>query len=474
MFGVLRGCSPHLDQPTHAAWWSHICGMCLTLRDQHGQVARITTNYDAALLSALYEAQRAEQGSRRTSVCALRGFRALDVVAADNHGSRYAAAVSLLMAAIRLRDNVADRDGWAGKVPLVANTVAKRWDKKAEQTARELGFEPALLRQQAVAQAEVEALVNADFCTYSAPTEAAVGAAFRHTAILANQPSNAEPLEQMGRMYGRMMLLLDSYNDVAEDQARGHFNALCATPQAELRTVAHKIFNDAFANLRQQWQRLSLLQAHLVEVLLLNMLPAIGSKAFGACKRHSLACATVLPVAAALLPAMASDYDDDPSRRDPNRAYTGPTRALKPHENPEYQGQYPQQPPYQGQYPQQPYQGYPPQSNPNDPSMLPPGSLPPASSHPVPPPGHYQDRKRDVAMGAALCCCQSRSRRHHHSHRSRIVCCDDDCCDCCQCTCCCCDATDACEGDGCSCCECGGCGECGSCCECGDCCSCDC
>ncbi|MFD3164441.1 DUF5685 family protein [Herpetosiphon sp. NSE202] len=459
MFGVLRGCSPHLDQSTHAAWWSHICGMCLTLRDQHGQVARITTNYDAALLSALYEAQRPEQGARRTSVCALRSFRALDVVAADDHGSRYAAAVSLLMAAIRLRDNVADRDGWAGKVPFVANGVAKRWDKQAEQTARELGFEPALLREQAIAQAAVEALPKADFCTYSAPTEAAVGAAFRHTAILANQPSNAEPLEHMGRMYGRMMLLLDSYGDFAEDQARGHFNALNATPQAELRTTAHKIFNDALASLRQHWQRLTLLQAHLVEVLLLNMLPAIGSKAFGACKRHSLVCATALPVAAALLPAMASDYDDDPSRRDPNRAYTGPTRALKPHENPEYQGQYPQQPPYQGQqYPSQ----YPPPYNPNDPGMLPPGTLPPASSHPAPQ-GHYQDSKRDVALGAALCCCQSR----RHSHRSRSRCCDSDCCDCCQCSCICCDATDACEG-GCGCCECG------SCCECGDCCSCDC
>ncbi len=36
---------------------AHLCGLCLALRGDHGQLARVVTNYDGLLVSVLTEAQ---------------------------------------------------------------------------------------------------------------------------------------------------------------------------------------------------------------------------------------------------------------------------------------------------------------------------------------------------------------------------------------------------------------------------------
>ncbi len=90
---------------------AHLCGLCLALRGDHGQFARIVTNYDGLLVSVLTEAQAGPApGSRRTAgPCPLRGMRTAAV--AKGEGARLAAAVSLVLASAKVRDHVADRDG---------------------------------------------------------------------------------------------------------------------------------------------------------------------------------------------------------------------------------------------------------------------------------------------------------------------------------------------------------------------------
>jgi len=38
-------------------WTAHVCGVCLALKQRYGLLSRLATNYDAALLSAMVEAQ---------------------------------------------------------------------------------------------------------------------------------------------------------------------------------------------------------------------------------------------------------------------------------------------------------------------------------------------------------------------------------------------------------------------------------
>nr|EIF88927.1 putative regulator [Streptomyces tsukubensis NRRL18488] len=90
---------------------AHLCGLCLALRADHGQLARVVTNYDGLIISVLTEAQSERApGARRTAgPCPLRGMRTAPV--ARGEGARLAAAVSLVLASAKVRDHVTDRDG---------------------------------------------------------------------------------------------------------------------------------------------------------------------------------------------------------------------------------------------------------------------------------------------------------------------------------------------------------------------------
>lgn len=277
MFGVLKGCSCRFTQEERAEWMSHVCGLCLSLRREHGQVARLTTNYDAALLSVLYDAQASEPAPRRTHMCPLRsGVRGV-VVSEDELGTRYAAAVCAMTGATKLTDHVADGDGWVSKVPWLANSLATRWAGQARESAGALGFDTRRIEEQTERQVALEQTKNRDFGFYARPTELAVGAAFGHTAVLALAPANQALLDQLGQSYGRIMFLLDSYRDLAEDRARGAFNALAECfDSSEIQTQARALFREAYTRLIAAFEQLTLVRPDFARKLLVQQLRHVG------------------------------------------------------------------------------------------------------------------------------------------------------------------------------------------------------
>lgn len=127
-----------------AAWTAQLCGLCLALRDDYGQTARIATNYDGLVVSLLVEAQSVGRPARRTAGrCPLRGMRRADVAAGDC--VRLAAVVSLALAAARVRDHVDDRDGVVGVAGVrpAARRIAERWVRQGTDTGHTLGYAQA-------------------------------------------------------------------------------------------------------------------------------------------------------------------------------------------------------------------------------------------------------------------------------------------------------------------------------------------
>jgi hypothetical protein len=242
MFGIIRPCRHRLGGELAAAWTAQLCGLCLALRDDYGQVARIATNYDGLVVSLLVEAQSAGQPMRRKAGrCPLRGMRRADVATGDC--VRLAAVVSLALAAARVRDHVDDRDGLVGAVGVrpAARRIAERWVRQGTNTGHSLGFDTGVLVAAMDRQAELEATAGpgSALLAVTEPTETAVAEAFAHTAVLAGRPGNQAPLREIGRLFGRVAHLLDAVEDYRDDLARGKWNPLAATetPAAEARAL---------------------------------------------------------------------------------------------------------------------------------------------------------------------------------------------------------------------------------------------
>ncbi|MEU2895719.1 DUF5685 family protein [Streptomyces sp. NPDC001273] len=244
MFGMVRPCRHRLGEKLTAQWMAHLCGLCLALRGDHGQLARIVTNYDGLLISVLTEAQSGSpEGGRRTAgPCPLRGMRTASV--AHGEGARLAAAVSLVLASAKMRDHVADGDGLLARRPvaLAARRVAAGWDRAGARTGSDVGFDTAVLLDAVDRQAGIETLAGpgTPILTVTEPTETATAAAFAHTAVLAGRPHNAVPLAEAGRLFGRLAHLLDAVEDREADAASAAWNPLAATgtPLEEARRLA--------------------------------------------------------------------------------------------------------------------------------------------------------------------------------------------------------------------------------------------
>ncbi|MFP3990312.1 DUF5685 family protein [Streptomyces sp. E11-3] len=283
MFGIVRPCSHRLGEGLKTQWMAHLCGLCLALRGDHGQFARVVTNYDGLLVSVLTEAQaeRATGWRRTAGPCPLRGMRSASV--AQGEGARLAAAVSLVLASAKVRDHVADRDGLLARRPVAAaaRRVARSWDRAGARGAAGVGFDTAVLLDAVDRQSGIESLagIGTPLLTVTEPTETATAAAFAHTAVLAGRPANAEPLAEAGRLFGRLAHLLDAVEDQDADAASGAWNPLTATDTS--RAEARRLADDALHGIRLALREAEFTDSRLAHVLLVHELRQSVDRAFG-------------------------------------------------------------------------------------------------------------------------------------------------------------------------------------------------
>jgi hypothetical protein len=270
---------------------AHLCGLCLALRGDHGQFARVVTNYDGLLISVVTEAQAGgaagagrggSGGGRRTAgPCPLRGMRTASV--AQGEGARLAAAVSLVLASAKVRDHVADGDGLLARRPvaLAARRVAESWGRAGARTGADVGFDTAVILDAVDRQPGIESLAGpgTPILTVTEPTETATAAAFAHTAFLAGRPGNAEPLAETGRLFGRLAHLLDAVEDRETDAARGAWNPLTATGTS--LAEARRLADDAVHGIRLALRDVEFDDARLAHLLLAHELVRSVDRAFG-------------------------------------------------------------------------------------------------------------------------------------------------------------------------------------------------
>ncbi|MBY8878556.1 DUF5685 family protein [Actinacidiphila acidipaludis] len=286
MFGIIRPCRHRMSEGMAASWLAHLCGLCLALRDGHGQFARVATNYDGLVVSVLTEAQSAPADSRRRKAgpCPLRGMRTAPV--ATGEGARLAAAVSLVLASAKVRDHVDDADGAFARRPVAAAArgVARRWDRAGTRGGGDLGFDTAVLLDAVGRQGAVEAAAGpgTPLLAVTEPTETATAAAFAHTAVLAGRPANRAPLEEAGRLFGRLAHLLDAVEDLAEDTRTGAWNPLAATGAG--LPEARRLCDDALHGIRLALKDVEFANSasgRLAHMLLVHELGRSVDRAFG-------------------------------------------------------------------------------------------------------------------------------------------------------------------------------------------------
>jgi len=202
---------------------------------------------------------------------------------AQGEGARLAAAVSLVLAAAKVRDHMTDGDGLLARRPVAgaARRVAAHWNRAGERSGAAVGFDTAVLVDAVDRQSGIEALAGpgTPLLRITEPTETATAAAVAHTAHLAGRPHNAVPLAEVGRLFGRLAHLLDAVEDQAADAASGAWNPLTAT--GTTRTEARRLADDAVHGIRLALRDVEFTDDRLAHLLLVHELRRSVDRAFG-------------------------------------------------------------------------------------------------------------------------------------------------------------------------------------------------
>lgn len=243
MFGIMKpqkSCS--IAGSTAYYQRQHYCGTCKAIGQAYGQRSRLLLNFDGVFLAELLtqlhnmEVQNWEPRLQRPNTC----FNMPKEEAPFS--LRYAGAATLLFSALSLEDQLVDRPDMSWRF---AQRLYQTPFQKAVADLSEWGVNTTYVYNQAEQQRQLEreAARQDDLLEqlnhYSEPTSQLTAHVFSKAGAT---PAQTTALERLGQTFGRLLYVLDAFEDYEKDVFRGEFNPL-ALYWGETRTLTEEQLN---------------------------------------------------------------------------------------------------------------------------------------------------------------------------------------------------------------------------------------
>lgn len=225
MFGYVQPFKPELKIREFACYRSYYCGVCKALGEEYGQLSRFTVTYDAAFLALLNSSLLEDEERVCFEKCVVNPFKPKPVVR-RNAAISYAAAVNLLMAYFKLRDNWRDDKNIIALLASGAfNSCIRRIVLKYPDMYRAVCDNLSML-----AQVEKEEVSSVDLA-------AEPFAKLLSFVLLSprQEKTQRRVLEWMGYNLGKWIYVIDAFSDIEKDVSCGSFNVLVAKYGKSLR-----------------------------------------------------------------------------------------------------------------------------------------------------------------------------------------------------------------------------------------------
>ncbi len=223
MFGYVTAYEPDLRIREFQLYRSYYCGLCMELKDNYGQIPRLTLSYDttflALVLTSLYEPEDVKRDIR----CAAHPLEIHPT--RRNEYTRYAADMGVLLSYYACMDDWQDERKIKKRVMAAllsgpSRRAAGKHEQKADVIVRCLNDLHTL---------ETESMRDTSPDTSGAALLDQAGGLFGDLmAEIFDVRGDmwSEPLRRMGFYLGKYIYILDAYDDLDKDILSGSFNPL--------------------------------------------------------------------------------------------------------------------------------------------------------------------------------------------------------------------------------------------------------
>ena len=238
MFGIVLANIDSLDESERDRYREVYCGICHSLKERHGQVSRICTNYDMVLLALLRESLFEFKETVFRARCVL--HPAKEHRFAQGKAIDYAADISLILAYHKCLDDWQDDRRKAAKA--YSSAIGRSYERmKQAYPGICTGFERELAAVRGLeANAGKDAMANAD----------AIAKRFGATMALVFSHDGghwSEELAVFGAELGRFIYFMDAALDRADDAQSGSYNPFnkCATSDEDVELLLMSLLGRA-------------------------------------------------------------------------------------------------------------------------------------------------------------------------------------------------------------------------------------
>ena len=211
MFGYLTASAQVLTEEEQNRYRACYCGLCRSLKLRHGQLSRLTLNYDMTflvlLLESLYEPE--EESGSGACIAHPREKRAWW----RSEITDYAADMNVARAYLNLMDD------WKDDANLPALAEAAALKKAYREVCRLYPRQCEAMEASIRSLAELEKAHIEDADAAAAAFGSLLGSIF-----VCREDRWAEPLYHLGDALGRFIYLLDACMDLEKDTAHGSYN----------------------------------------------------------------------------------------------------------------------------------------------------------------------------------------------------------------------------------------------------------
>lgn len=211
MFGYVRINKMDLTFREFDYYKGYYCGLCKYLKENHGEVSRLSLNYDITflivILTALYKLDSDITYERCIANPLKKKMRIVNEI------TEYAASMNILLSYYKLEDNLYDDNGIKDKLAyeLYKGKLKKAYEKypqKAEYIKQQLGNLRELEKQESKS---IDKVSN----TFGNLME---------EIFVYKKDEYEQNLRNIGFNLGKYIYILDAYEDLEEDNKKGRYN----------------------------------------------------------------------------------------------------------------------------------------------------------------------------------------------------------------------------------------------------------
>lgn len=229
MFGLMQppnSCSTKKTDVDYLYHRRHYCGTCKAIGQNYNQQSRLMLNFDTVFLSELLsriEQEDTNQWDKNLQVVNTCFSMPTEKIP---FSLEYAASASVLLGVLKIEDNLEDAPHFRWK--LAKRVYATPFQKAIEQFEA-WGIDTIYIQdwiQEQNKREQQSSLLNKieDSLDYYAEATAEITAyIFQQAGLLLKHKTN---LYQLGYSFGRLMYILDAFEDYEQDLFKGQFNPL--------------------------------------------------------------------------------------------------------------------------------------------------------------------------------------------------------------------------------------------------------